>query len=79
MLESEGIIEKKPDPTHGKRFIYELTDKGLGLAPAMLEIIRWSNTWDEQTDVPPEFASELKKDRNGLARRIVRQLKEKRV
>lgn len=76
-LESEGIIDKHPDPDHGKRFVYRLTEKGLELVPAMLEIIRWSNKWDEQTEVPPEFADELKRSRNGLAKKIVRELKAK--
>ncbi len=74
-LQAEGIIEKHPDPSHGKRYIYILTDKGLGLLPAMLEIIDWSETWDSETEVPPEFADEFRRDRLALAQKISSDLK----
>ncbi len=61
MLESEGIVAKRPDPDHGARFIYRLTEKGLGLVPAMLAIIDWSQTWDAQTEVPEEFITALRR------------------
>jgi len=73
-LEDEGILEKRPDPEHGKRFIYSLTKKGLGLIPAMLEIIDWSEKWDGQTEVPRKFATELRRDRTALARKIALEL-----
>ncbi|MBL4788382.1 MAG: helix-turn-helix transcriptional regulator [Kordiimonadaceae bacterium] len=69
-LEAEGIITKRRDPDHGVRRIYLLTDKGLGLIPAMLEIIDWSEAWDKQTDVPTEFAETLRADRKALAQKI---------
>ena len=75
MLEAEGIIEKHADPDHGKRYIYSLTDKGLGLLPAMLEIIDWSETWDSRTEVPADFSKELKNDRSALAMKITQDLK----
>lgn len=70
MLEEERVIQKTADPKHGKRFIYSLTEKGLGLLPLMLEIIDWAGVWDEQSEVPPAFAKELRQDRAVLARRI---------
>jgi len=75
MFEVEGIIEKHPDPDHGKRYVYFLTDKGLGLLPAMLEIIDWSETWDNKTEVPADFSKELEKDRSALAKKIIQDLK----
>ncbi|MEM9587122.1 MAG: helix-turn-helix domain-containing protein [Planctomycetota bacterium] len=77
-LESEGLVEKQPDPEHGKRFIYQLTNKGLDLVPAFLEIVRWANKWDKKTEVPVEFARELRKDSNTLAKRIIRELRQRR-
>ncbi|PCI64185.1 MAG: transcriptional regulator [Kordiimonadales bacterium] len=73
-LEAEGIITKLRDPDHGVRRIYALTDKGLGLVPAMLEIIDWSETWDTQTEVPTEFAEALRTDRRALAEKITAEL-----
>ncbi len=77
-LEAEGIVEKTQDPEHGKRYIYVLTDKGLGLLPAMLEIINWAEMWDEQTEVPTEFVEELRKGRSSLVKKITSQLKSSR-
>lgn len=74
-LEDEGVIQKHPDPEHGKRFVYSLTNKGLGLLPAMLEIINWAEVWDDQTEVPSKFAKELRKDRATLTRKIVDDLR----
>lgn len=73
-LEDEGMLQKRPDPEHGKRFIYSLTDKGLGLIPAMLEIIDWAEVWDDQTEVPPKFATRLRQNRASLARKIAKDL-----
>lgn len=70
-LEREGIVRKSTDPEHGSRFIYSLTEKGMGLVPAMLEIIDWAEIWDEKTEVPSEFVSELRSDRRALAEKIV--------
>lgn len=45
-LEAAGIISKSDDPESGRRKIYALTDKGLDLAPVVIEIIRWSGRHD---------------------------------
>lgn len=74
-LEAEGLVRKLPDPEHGVRKIYQLTEKGLGLIPAMLEIIDWSETWDDQTEVPPDFAEDLRSDRQALAEKITEELR----
>jgi len=74
-LENEGIIEKRPDPDHGARIIYSLSKKGLGLVPAMLEIMDWSETWDGETEVPKAFAKELRSDRKAFAKKITKKLR----
>ena len=73
-LEAEGTVDKVADPDHGSRYIYYLTDKGLGLVPVMLEIIDWSEFWDAHTEVKPDFAEDLRQDRKALAGRIVDEL-----
>ena len=40
-LEEEGIIQARPDPDDGRRRIYSLTQKGLDLAPVVLELSLW--------------------------------------
>ncbi len=74
-LRAEGVIEKYPDSEHGKRYVYVLTEKGLGLVPALLEIIGWAKKWDPQTEVPPEFAEELRVAPATLAEKITHGLK----
>jgi len=73
-LETEGIVTRSPDPDHGARVIYRLTEKGLGLVPVMFEIIDWSERWDNQTEVPPDYARRLRKDRAGLLADTVKDL-----
>ena len=45
-LEAEGIIDKSPDPDNRRRNIYRLTEKGLDLAPVVMEMIRWAGKYD---------------------------------
>ena len=65
-LQSHGIIAKRPDPDHGSRYIYELTEKGRDLLPVMLAIIDWAQRHDPNTEVPEEFIEQLRKDPDGL-------------
>ena len=41
-LENYGIIASAPDPSDGRRQIYSLTLKGLGLAPVLTEMVLWA-------------------------------------
>ena len=74
-LETDDVVQKMRDPDHGSRYIYTLTKKGLALVPVMLEIIAWAEKWDEQTEVPPNFSRDLRRDRKALQARIVSSLK----
>jgi len=73
-LEDEGILTKTRDPENRTRYAYGLTEKGKALVPIMLEIMDWSEAWDPQTEVPTEFARELRRDRGSLARKIIAEL-----
>ena len=42
MLETEGIITKKSDPSHKQKFLYSLTAKGIDLLPVIIELGAWS-------------------------------------
>jgi DNA-binding HxlR family transcriptional regulator len=41
-LEADGIIAARPDPADGRKLIYVLTDKGIGLAPVLTEMVLWA-------------------------------------
>jgi DNA-binding HxlR family transcriptional regulator len=51
-LETAGILTKKADPDDARRFQYRLTEKGIDLAPTLVEIVLWSAR-HEDTDAPP--------------------------
>jgi len=75
-LESEGMLRKLADPEHGARYIYRPTRKCLELIPAMLEIIEWSEKWDDNTGVPSDFIAEIRSDRIAFAKRLIAQFEE---
>jgi DNA-binding HxlR family transcriptional regulator len=41
-LVSYGIITTEPDPSDGRKLIYLLTAKGIGLAPVLTEMVLWA-------------------------------------
>jgi DNA-binding HxlR family transcriptional regulator len=61
-LESEGIIVGRPDPSDGRKVMYRLTEKGMELAPVLLEIILWAAR-HERTDAPPRVVARIRADR----------------
>ncbi|MDN3548889.1 winged helix-turn-helix transcriptional regulator [Mucilaginibacter aquaedulcis] len=43
MLEQEGLISKRPDPSeHKQKVIYSLTEKSIDLLPVLVESMIWS-------------------------------------
>lgn len=61
-LESSGIITKQRDPADARRFTYQLTQKGIDLAPVLVEMILWAAQY-EKTDAPPEVVKEMRANR----------------
>jgi DNA-binding HxlR family transcriptional regulator len=53
-LEAAGILTKAADPADARRVHYRLTEKGMDLAPAMVEIVLWGAR-HERTDAPPSM------------------------
>lgn len=56
-LEAHGIVERRPNAQDGRSHIYRLTEKGIQLAPVLLEMILWAAR-HEKTAAP---ASEVKR------------------
>lgn len=61
-LEANGIARKERDPVDARRSIYRLTGKGIDLAPALVEIVLWSATY-EKTAAPPELILAMGNDK----------------
>lgn len=49
-LESEGVLEKDRDPENRRSYVYSLTEKGLALAPILVEILQWSGRFAPPPD-----------------------------
>lgn len=45
MLEHEKIIKKAKDPAHKQKLLYSLTEKGIDLAPVIINIGLWSEKY----------------------------------
>jgi DNA-binding HxlR family transcriptional regulator len=65
-LEAEGIIEKRRDSDDARRFHYSLTEKGIDLAPMLVEITLWSAR-HEKTAAPPAVVKEMSRDPRSFA------------
>jgi DNA-binding HxlR family transcriptional regulator len=70
LLEHNGIVTKKADPTHGSKWIYQLTDMGIDLLPLLIEIILWSAKYDKDTAADNEFILKAKANKEEVIAQI---------
>jgi DNA-binding HxlR family transcriptional regulator len=61
-LEAAGIISRRPDPGDGRKVLYRLTKKGMGLAPMLVEMVIWAAA-HEETDAPPALVRQMRENR----------------
>ena len=61
-LADAGVIEKWRDPSDARRFVYRLSEKGIDLAPALVELVIWSAR-HEVTDAPTSVVRAMRADR----------------
>lgn len=64
-LRHSGIVTSERDENDGRRVLYRLTEKGIDLAPVMLELLIWG-AQHEKTGAPPAVISALAKDRRAV-------------
>ena len=70
-LEDAGIVVKRRDRVDARRFVYRLTQKGIDLAPMLVELILWSARY-EKTDASPETVRAMAADPRAFAVRIIK-------
>lgn len=58
-LEDDGIIRRARSLDDGREVVYALTDKGLDLAPVLVEMVLWAAR-HERTDAPPAVVREMR-------------------
>jgi DNA-binding HxlR family transcriptional regulator len=71
-----GIVRAESDPADGRQKHYRLTEKGIDLAPVLLELLIWGAK-HEQTDAPAEVISEMAKNRDAVLEETRRRWKER--
>ena len=64
-LEAAGIIKGEAEEADRRRVSYRLTEKGIDLAPVLLELLIWGAR-HEQTGAPCELIAGMAKDREAV-------------
>jgi DNA-binding HxlR family transcriptional regulator len=75
-LERNGIINAEADPTDGRRMSYRLTEKGIDLAPLLLELLIWGAR-HEETMAPRELIAQMEQNREGVIAEARRRWRER--
>jgi DNA-binding HxlR family transcriptional regulator len=75
MLEAGGIILKEKHPESKAKILYRLTEKGIDLVPALVEIILWSEKHHQVHAFARQFAKQVKKDKERTIKEIAAFLK----
>jgi DNA-binding HxlR family transcriptional regulator len=70
-LEKARIITAEAEKTDGRRVKYELTEKGIDLAPVLLDLLIWGAR-HEATAAPGPLIGELQKNRDQLLAEVRR-------
>lgn len=74
-LQDAGIFIASAEPTDSRRINYTLTEKGIDLAPVLLELLFWGAK-HEDTSAPPELLAMLKEKREGFLEEVRRRWQE---
>ena len=64
-LESAGIITAEVEETDARRVNYRLTEKGIDLAPVLLELLIWAAR-NEETGAPCALITNMEKNREAV-------------
>src|SRR5262249_55112845 len=71
-----GIVQAERDPADGRQKEYRLTEKGIDLAPALLELLIWGAK-HEKTGAPAEVIAQMAQNRNAVLEETRRRWKER--
>src|SRR6266699_3837467 len=67
-LEKYSIISAAPDPSDGRKMIYSLTPKGLGLAPVLTEMVLWAAAHEHTGN--QALVRLIRKDKDGFLAQV---------
>ena len=74
-LESSGILGREIEPSDGRRVNYRLTQKGIDLAPVLLDLLIWGAR-HEQTGASCSLILRMEKKREEILAEVVRRWRE---
>jgi DNA-binding HxlR family transcriptional regulator len=74
-LGAAGIVSAEPESTDARRINYTLTEKGIDLAPVLLELLLWGAK-HEETAAPRDMAPVLKGGKEGFLAEVRRRWEE---
>ncbi len=75
-LEATGIISAEVEETDGRRVNYRLTEKGIDLAPVLLELLIWGAR-HEETGAPCALIVKMGKNREEVLAEVRRRWRER--
>jgi DNA-binding HxlR family transcriptional regulator len=75
-LQTAGIIYSERVETDGRRLNYRLTEKGIDLAPALLELLIWGAHY-ETTEAPCAVIESMEQDREAVLAEVRRRWRER--
>lgn len=74
-LQAASLITTEADKTDARRMNYRLTEKGIALAPVMLELLIWGARYQE-TDAPCAVIAEMESNREEILAEVRRRWRE---
>jgi len=75
-LEAAGIITADAEQTDGRKVNYRLTEKGIDLAPVLLELLIWGAR-HEKTEAPCALIEQMEKNRERILAEVRRRWRER--
>ena len=75
-LEAAGIIQGEAEEADRRRISYRLTEKGIGLAPVLLELLIWGAR-HEETGAPCGLIESMARNRDAILAEVRRRWKER--
>ena len=75
-LEAAGILMSEPETTDARRINYRLTEKGIDLAPILLDLLIWGAR-HEQADASCSLILKMEKNREEILSEVQRRWRER--
>jgi DNA-binding HxlR family transcriptional regulator len=74
VLEDNGIIIKLPYPDNKVKSLYQLSQKGIDIIPALIEIALWGEKYELKTEKSSTFLEEVKKNKSKFLKNTMNKL-----